>query len=395
MNWFSQVFSVTWFGLRTVPQRLGATLVAVLGIAGVVGVFVGVLSMAQGFRATLTSGDRDDIALVLRESATNEMSSGLGRQEVRVIGDMPGIARNDAGALASAELFVIINIPKRSTGTDANVPFRGVEAAAPAVRGGLNLVEGRMFEPGRNELIAGVGAAREFAGLEVGNTIKLGKTEWNVVGIFESDGGMAESELWTDASIMQQAYQRGDSFQSMWVQLASPDSFQEFKDAVTQNPQLSAQVVRQTEFFAEQSEGTTGFITWVGGVIAFFMALGAMFGALNTMYNAVAARSREIATLRALGFGRLPVLISVLAESVVLALAGGVVGSLVAYVAFDGYGAATMNFQTFSQVAFAFQVTPKLLVAAVIISSAIGFVGGLFPAIRAARLPIAQGLRES
>lgn len=395
MNWFSQVFSVALFGLGTIPQRLGSTLVAVLGIAGVAGVFVGVLSMAQGFRATLTTGDRDDIALVLRESATSEMSSGLSREEVRVISDAPGVLRNDLGPLASAELFVIINIPKRSTGTDANVPFRGVEASAPAVRGGLNMVDGRMFEGGRNELIAGVGAAREFAGLEVGNTLKLGKTEWNVVGIFEANGGMAESELWTDASVMQQAYQRGDSFQSMWVQLASSDSFQDFKDAVTRDPRLTAKVVRQTEFFAEQSEGTTGFITWVGGVIAFFMALGAMFGALNTMYNAVASRGREIATLRALGFGRLPVLISVLAESVILALAGGVLGGLFAFVAFDGYGAATMNFQTFSQVAFAFQVTPSLLVAAVIISTAIGFVGGLFPAIRAARLPIAQGLREN
>jgi putative ABC transport system permease protein len=394
MNWLSQIFSVTWYGLRTIPQRLGATLVAVLGIAGVVGVLVGVLSMAQGFRATLTTGDRDDIALVLRESATSEMSSGLGREQVRTISDSPGVARNEAGPLTSAELFVIINIPKRSSGTDANVPFRGVEAAAPVVRGKFEVIEGRMFERGKNELVAGVGAAREFAGLEVGNTIKLGKTEWNVVGLFKTDGGMAETELWTDATVMQQAYQRGDSFQSLWVQLASPGSFQEFKDAVTRNPQLSAKVVRQKEFFAEQSEGTTGFITTIGVVIAFFMSIGALFGALNTMYNAVASRGREIATLRALGFGRTPVLISVLMESFVLALAGGIIGSAIAYLAFDGYGAATMNFQTFSQVAFAFRVTPELLLIATVLCAGLGLLGGIFPAIRAARLPIAAGLRE-
>jgi putative ABC transport system permease protein len=251
-----------------------------------------------------------------------------------------------------------------------------------------------MFERGRNEVIAGVGAAREFAGLDVGNTIKLGRTEWNVVGIFKCGGALAESELWTDASILQQAYQRGDSFQSVYVQLTSAGSFQEFADALSSNPQLQTKAVRQNEFFSEQSEATSGFITVIGFVIGAMMALGALFGALNTMYNSVAARGREIATLRALGFGRFPVVVSVMMESFALAVAGGVIGGAAAYLAFDGYGAATMNFQTFSQVAFAFRVTAPLLILAMIIAALIGMAGGLFPAIRAARVPIASGLRE-
>ena len=394
MNWLSQIAAVTWFGVCTIPRRKGSAIVATAGIAGVVVVFVGVLSIAQGFRRAVTSTGRDDIAIVLREGANNEMSSGLGRDGARIVKDAPGVARENGAAVASAELFVIIDVPKRSTGTDANVPFRGVEAAAPTVRGDVKITQGRMFEPGRNEVIAGMAAAREFAGLDVGKTIKLGKTEWNVVGVFSAGGGVAESELWTDTTVLQQAYQRGDSYQSVYAQLVSPDKFQEFKDALTSNPQIKVKVVRQAEFYADQSTMTTNFITGIGTVIALMMALGALLGALNTMYNAVASRGREIATLRALGFGAAPVVCSVLIESLALALTGGVIGGLGAYLAFDGYGAATMNFQTFSQIAFAFAVTPKLLLNAIILAARIGLLGGFLPAIRAARMPIAAALRE-
>jgi putative ABC transport system permease protein len=394
LNWLSQIASVTWFGLCTIPRRKGSAIAAIFGIAGVVAVFVGVLSIAQGFRRAVTSTGRDDIAIVLRDGAANEMSSGLGRTETRLVKDAPGVARENGSALASAELFVIIDVPKRSTGTDANVPFRGVEVAAPTVRGNLKITEGRMFEPGRNEVIAGVSAAREFAGLEVGKILKLGKTEWNVVGLFSAGGGAAESELWADITVLQQAYQRGDSYQSVSVKLVSAEKFQEFKDALTSNPQIKVKVMRQAEFYADQSTMTTNFITGLGTVIALMMALGALLGALNTMYNAVASRGREIATLRALGFGASPVVCSVLIESLALALTGGIIGGLGAYLAFDGYGAATMNFQTWSQIAFAFAVTPKLLLTAILWAATIGLLGGFFPAIRAARLPIAAGLRE-
>ena len=395
MNWLSQIASVTWFGLFTIPRRKGSAIAAIFGIAGVVAVFVGVLSIAQGFRRAVTSTGRNDIAIVLRDGAANEMSSGLGRTETRLVKDAPGVARENGSALASAELFVIIDVPKRSTGTDANVPFRGVEAAATTVRGNLKITEGRMFEPGRNEVIAGVSAAREFAGLAVGKTLQLGKTEWNVVGLFSAGGGAAESELWADITVLQQAYQRGDSYQSVSVKLGSAEKFQEFKDALTSNPQIKVKVMRQAEFYADQSTMTTNFITGLGTVIALMMALGALLGALNTMYNAVASRGREIATLRALGFGASPVVCSVLIESLALALTGGIIGGLGAYLAFDGYGAATMNFQTWSQIAFAFAVTPKLLFNAILLAAAIGLLGGLFPAIRAARLPISAALRET
>lgn len=395
IHWLEQIFAVTAFSLRTVPERKGAAVTTMVGIAGVVAVFVGVLSIAEGFRAALTIKGADDAAIVLRSGADAEMTSGLSREETRLIADAPGVARNADGALASAELFVIINLPKRSTGSDANVPFRGVEPAGMAVRGDIKFLEGRKFEPGRNEIIAGVGAARAFQGLEVGRKFRMGQNEWEIVGIFSGGGGAAESEIWTDSRVLQSAYQRGDSFQSVHVRLNSPEAFAQFKDALTTNPQLKVKVMRLSEFLADQSIMLTTFIRTIGFFIAILMALGALFGALNTMYNAVATRTREIATLRALGFGASPIVFSVLFESLVLALIGGAVGAGVAYFAFDGFKAATINWQTFSQIAFAFAVTLPLLVNAIIWAAMIGLVGGLFPAIRAARLPIAAALRET
>jgi len=251
-----------------------------------------------------------------------------------------------------------------------------------------------MFEWGKNEVIVGSGAVQEFAGLEVGSKLKVGRYEWPVVGIFSANGGVAESEIWTDAKVLQEAYNRGDSFQSVYVKLNSPGAFQEFKDSLTSNPQLSVKVVRQSEYYAEQSQTMTRLITTLGFLIAFLMAIGALFGALNTMYSAVSTRTREIATLRALGFGRGAVVVSLMIESLLLALVGGAIGGGLAYLAFNNFHTSTMNFQSFSQVTFAFRVTPELLVRGIVWSALIGLIGGLFPAIRAARLPIAAGLRE-
>lgn len=394
LNWFTQVFSVTLFNLRTIPERKGAVTAAAVGIAGVVAVFVGVLSIAAGFRAAMSVSGASDVAIVLRSGADTEMTSGLSREETRLIADGPGVARNADGPLASAELFVIINLPKRSTGTDANVPFRGVEKAAFAVREDVKIIKGRRFELGKNEVIVGAGAARAFAGLDVGETIRLGLNQWQVVGLFTGGGGAAESEMWTDAVVLQSAYGRRDSFQSVYARLTSAQAFQEFKDALTTNPRLKVKVERQGDFLAEQSSMLTTFIEKFGVFIAGMMALGALFGALNTMYSGIATRTREIATLRALGFGAGPVVLSVMLESLALALMGGAVGAAAAYFAFDGYKAATINWQTFSQIAFAFSVTPALLVSAIVWAVTIGLIGGLFPAIRAARLPIAAALRE-
>lgn len=395
INWLSQIASITAANLKTLPERRGTAIAAAVGIAGVVAVLVGVLSIAEGFRRAMTVSGAPDVALVLRSGADTEMTSGLGRNETRLITDAPGLARNTAGPLASAELFVIINLPKRSTGTDANIPLRGVSPAAYDVRGNIVLTSGRRFQPGRNEVIVGVGAARQFSGLDLGNTLRVGQNNWTVVGIFTAGGGVAESEIWTDASVLQPAYQRGDSYQAVYAKLNSPDSFPQFSDALTTNPQLNVKVVRQSEFYAEQSTAVTSFIRGIGGVVAGLMALGALFGALNTMYSLVSARTREIATLRALGFGASPVVISVMLESLALALAGGLVGALAAYLAFDGFTTSTINWQTFSQVAFAFKVSPALLARAITWSVIIGLLGGFFPALHAARVPIAAALRET
>jgi putative ABC transport system permease protein len=394
MNWLSQVFAVVLYNLRTIPERKGAALTAAVGIAGVVLVLVGVLAIAAGFKKALTSTGSNDVVIVLRDGADTEMNSGLSRDETRLIADAPGVARGSAGPLASAEMFVIINLPKRSTGTDANVPLRGVSAASFDVRGNIQIVEGRKFETGKNEIIAGIGAARAFAGLDLGSEIEIGANRWKVAGLFSGGGGSAESEIWSDADVLMPAYHR-DGFQSVYARLSSPASFTEFKDALTTNPQLKVKVVTLDEFFSEQSTMVTKFITTIGVSIAVLMAIGALFAALNTMYGAVAARTREIATLRALGFSAGPIVTSVLAESVVIALAGGALGAIAAWLAFDGYQASTINWQSFSQVTFAFAVTPALLVTAIVSAAILGVLGGLFPAIRAARLPIAAGLRES
>ena len=395
VNWFSQILSVTKFSIGSIPQRGGASIASAIGIAGVVAVLVGVLAIAEGFRRAMTQSGSPDTAIVLRSGADSEMTSSLTREDVRVIGDAPGVAHVGSGPLASAELFVMANLAKRSTGTDANVPIRGVETAAVDVRSQFHIEQGRRFESGRNEVMVGVGAAREFAGMDLGGELKAGPNTWKIVGIFSTGGGVAESEIWTDAAVLQPTYHRNDSYQSVYVKLTSPEAYTEFKDALTSNPQLEVKVSRSSEYYAEQSTALTGFITTIGVFIAGMMALGALFGALNTMYSAVATRTREIATLRALGFGAGPVVVSVMAESLVLALIGGTVGALAAYLAFDGYQAATLNWQTFSQVTFGFKVTPGLLVQAMIWACVLGFLGGLFPALRAVRMPIAVGLRES
>ncbi|MGH9318527.1 MAG: ABC transporter permease [Vicinamibacteria bacterium] len=395
MNWLAQIAALTHFNVRTLRQRVGSSASAIFGIAGVVGVLVGVLSIAEGFRRALNVSGKSDTAIVMRSGADTEMSSILDNDSARIVSDVEGIARGSNGALASSELFVIINLPKRSTGTDANVPLRGVEPAAFDLRGDIELVEGRSFEWGKNEVIAGLGASREFSGLSLGSTIPVGRQNWKVVGIFTAGGGIAESEIWTDATLLQGAYQRGTTVQAVYARLESPERFQDFKDRITTDPRLNVKVVRQTDYYAEQSTAVTSIITGLGTLIAALMGVGAVFGALNTMYSAVSSRTREIATLRALGFGSGAVVLSVLLEALLLAFAGGIIGSILTYVAFDGFRAATMNWQSFSQVTFAFDVTAKLLLWGIFYAVLIGLVGGLFPAIRAARLPISAALRES
>ena len=392
-TWISQTLAVTALNLRTIPQRLGSSGVAIIGIAGVVVVFVSVLSIAAGFTAAMEGAGSPTRALVMRTGADSEMTSGIGGPDATLIKEAPGLRRDGQTPLASAELFVIIDLPKKSTGTAANVPMRGVEPTAFQVRD-VKIVEGRQFTFGTNEVIVGRGARGQFAGLELGSTVQSGKATWQVVGVFSAGGGVSETEIWVDARTLQSIYHRGNSYQTVLARLDSPESFDTFRDWLTTNPQLRVQVRRETEYYASQSRALSSLIRGVGFTIAGLMGLGAIFGALLTMYTAVSTRSREIATLRALGFNSTSVVVSVLVESMALGAIGGLIGGLSAYFAFNGYQTSTMNFQTFSQVAFAFLVTPQLLATGLFYALIIGLVGGLLPAIRAARQPIPSALRE-
>jgi len=392
--WLWQVVVVALLNLRTIRQRLGTSAVAVIGIAGVVAVFVAMLSMAEGFRKTMATTGSPDTAIIMRSGSDSEMVSILSRDDVRIIEDAAGVRRGANGPIASGELFVIVDLPKRSSNTTANVPLRGVSPGAFEVRPNVRIVQGRAFQSGRNELIVGRGAASQFTGVELGRTIRWGQNEWKVVGIFDAGGTMSDSEIWCDVGVLQPAYRRGTSYQTVYAKLDSAEAFTKFKDALTTDPRLNLKVQRETDYFAEQSQMVSSLITTLGSIIAFLMGIGAIFGAVNTMYSAVSSRTREIATLRALGFGGGAVVVSVLAEAVMLGLIGGAIGGAVAYVGFNGFQTSTINWQTFSQVAFAFAVTPGLIAAGLFYALVMGVLGGLLPAIRAARLPIVSALRE-
>lgn len=393
-GWLTQIVAVTALNLRTLPQRLASSAVAVIGIAGVVVVLVSVLSIAAGFTAAMRDSGSPSRALVMRSGADSEMTSGISGPAVDLIKQAPGVSRDGTTPLASAELYVIIDLPKRSTGSPANVPMRGVEPSVWEVRREASIIEGRALQFGTSEIVVGRGASGQFAGLRVGDEVVSGQNRWTVVGLFEADGGVAETEIWADARVLQAAYRRGNTFQSVLAQLETTDSFQAFSDWLTTNPQLNVQVRRETEYYAQQSRALSSLIRGVGFGIAALMGIGAVFGAILTMYTAVSTRAREIATLRALGFNAVAVVVSVMAESLALAALGGVIGGLVAYAAFNGYQTSTINFQTFSQVAFAFRVTPDLLGLGLTYALVLGLAGGLLPAIRAARLPIPAALRE-
>lgn len=394
LNWLSQIASITKFNLQTLPQRKGSSAAAIFGIAGVVAVMVGVLSIAQGIQQTMENSASSENVIVLRSGANTEMMSGIMGDDTKIISEAPGLARNENGAIASAELFVIINLPMRSTGTDANVPLRGVGRNAMDVREKFRIVDGRMFEWGLSEVIVGLGAQLEFSGLEVGSTITVAQEEWPVVGVFEVGGGLAETEIWVDGAVLQPVYKRGNSYQVVYARLESENAFQDFKDALTSDPRLNVKPMREADYYEAQSAMLYNLITGLGTLIAAIMGCGAIFGALNTMYTAISSRSREIATLRALGFHSSPVVISVLMESLLLAFIGGLIGAGLAWWAFDGFRAATLNFTSFSQVAFAFDVSPPLLTRGIVFAMLIGLIGGLFPAVRAARQAVSTALRE-
>jgi putative ABC transport system permease protein len=394
MSWLRQTFSITAMNVLSIRQRWAASVVSIIGVAAVVGVFSGVLSMANGFERTMISAGSDDTVVIVRAGSTGELASGLSNETVQVIASAPGIRRVDDTAMISAELYVVVDVAKKSTNESANVPLRGVQPSAFDVRDNVEIVDGRMFDLGKNEFVVGRGAQNQFSGLEVGSIVPFGLVEWTVVGVFADGGSASESELWADVRVVQDTYRRGNSYQSVRAKLTSGESLGVLTAALEEDPRVDVDVSTERDFYSRQAESLSTFIRVVGYPLTVLMAFGAIFGALNTMYSSVSARSKEIATLRSIGFGPMPILVSVMAESSLLAIVGGVLGGGLSYLFLNGYTVSTLNGASFSQVVFDFAVSPDLLIQGLVAAVIIGLVGGLFPAIRAVRIPVAVALRE-
>ena len=388
-----QAWSVTEVGLATIPQRLGSTSVVIVGIAGVVGVLVALLAMALGFERTLKQTGSDDTVIMLRAGSHTELNSVLSHETAQLLVQQPQVLRDARGQpIASPELVVVAALPKKSNGLDANVELRGVGEHAWAVHPNVAITLGRKFTPGLRELIAGKGARAQFTGLDPGSTLKLNGQQWTVVGVFDS-GDAHESEIWDDTDIVGSTYRRGSSTTSVVARLTDARAYDALKAGLASDPRLQVDMKTTRAYYSDQSAQLSRLLRILGTVVGAIMAMGAIFGALNTMYAAVAARAREIATLRAIGFRGVPVVVSVLLETMLFALLGGVIGAAIAWLLFDNYTASTLG-ANFSQVVFAFSVSPALLWSGLKWALAIGFIGGLFPAVRAARIPVTAGLRE-
>jgi len=389
---FSQIFTVIMMNIRSLPRRLWMSFAATLAISVVVAVLLSFLSMSNGFKKTLEGAGSDKTAIVTRSGSKSELNSVLSNDVVNIITTAPGIAKNaDGNPIYSAELYVIVDGIKRTTNTKANLPLRGIAAVGIDLRSNFEMIEGRMFETGRNEIIVGTAILREFSGFELGTTVKFGKSEWTVVGIFSTGGSAFESELWADARTLQSQFRRGNSFQTIRVLLEDPGNIEGMLEAVKQDPRLILDVQTEIDYFKEQGEALSGMVN-LGWILSIVMSLGALAGALNTMYTSVADREREIATLRAIGFSNISAFFGTLTESLILSLIGGVIGTLAAYIFMDGLTTSTLG-GNFTQVVFSFHMSADLFKSGLILALAIGLIGGFFPALRAARLPVVLAFR--
>jgi len=389
-----QIAAVTLINVKSIPQRFWLSLSTVVAIGLVVTVLLAFLAMAYGFQRTLAGTGATDVAIVLRGGSQAEVNSTVSRDQVRLIEDGPGIARGaDRKPLVSAELYLVVDGVKRTTHTKANVPLRGMGPQGPAIRKAISLVAGRMFAPGSNEIVVGKGLIGEFEGFEPDSTVKFGTSTWTVVGVFAAGGSVFESEIWADLPVVQSLFNRNNYFQTVRAKLTSPAALGPLRDYVDNDPRLKLDVKSEADYFAEQASQTSDLIQKLGWPLAIAMALGALAGALNTMYSSVAARTVEIATLRAIGFGGTPAFIGTVVESLILAIIGGVIGALATYLVFDGFTTTTMG-ANFAQVVFSFKLNGGLIFQGVMLAVIVGFVGGVFPAIRAARLPIVAGLQS-
>jgi putative ABC transport system permease protein len=393
MSAITQIAAVSAMNLRSLPQRIGTSSVVVIGIAGVVAVLISVLAMSTGFIRTLQKTGPETRAIVVRTGSSTELVSVLMNDAALAVVDSPGIKKgSDGRPLASPETLLIMNLSKKD-GEDASAPFRGLTPDGFAVHPEIKITTGRVFHAGVTEMIVGKSAQRLYKGLDVGSQIKLRGATWTVVGAFEGGGSGHDSELIADKQTLNSAYQRGNGGQSVWVVLDPQGGFQTFKDSITTNPQLQVDVSTEKDFGTQQSAQISSILKIVAYVVGGIMAIGAIFGALNTMYSAVSTRSREIATLRAIGFGPVPVIVSVFVEALLLALIGGAGGALIAWLLFNGHSVDTLGGGFGGQLIFDLAVTPGLVTLGIIWACLIGVIGGLFPAIRAARLPVATALR--
>ena len=389
---FSQTMAVIYMNLLSLPRRLWMSLAMILASAVVVAILLAFLAMAKGFESTVTSAGSQAIAIFLREGSAAELNSVLSKEQVDLIETAPGIASGDNGALVSAELYVIVDGIKKSSKTEANIPLRGTSNKGIAMRQNFKLTQGRMFSSGTNEMIVGEGIIRSFDGFNLNQKIRFGKTEWQVVGVFSTNGSVFESELWADVKVVQSLYNRGSSVQSIRAELISPDGLIKLKDYIKNEPRLNLDVQYESEYFATQSK-SLNYMALFGRIISAIMALGALAGALNTMYTSVADRSKEIATLRTIGFSNTSAFIGTQVESLSLSVIGGLLGALLAYLVFDGMNASTLG-ASFTQVVFNFKLTGSLIFQGMMMALIIGFISGLFPAWRAARMPVLMAFKS-
>ena len=383
----SQITVVVAMNIRSLPHRLWMSLATLFAVAIVVAVLLAFMAMGNGFKATVQSSGSESVAILMRESSQTELNSGLSGEQVSIIESAPGIAHNEDGPMLSAELYVIVDGIKKSSQTEVNLPFRGLDQRGIDIRQNIQLVEGRMFEPGKNEIVVGTSVLREFSGFELGKTVRLGNAEWNVVGIFDAGGSVFGSELWADARTLQSQFNRGNSYQTIRVRLETPGNIDSIKEYIEADPRLNLDIKTEQAYYSEQASQTSDFIFKLGWPLAITMALGALAGALNTMYTSVEQRTKEIATLRAIGFNGFSAFCGTMVESIILAVVGGIIGTIAAYLFFDGISASTLG-SSFTQIVFDFKIAADSFIKGIFLALGIGIIGGFFPALRAARLPV-------
>jgi putative ABC transport system permease protein len=393
MNFMPQIWAVVAMNLRSLPQRLGPSFVIMIGSAGVVAVLVAIIAMAAGMTKTLQGAGRDDRAIILRNGSASESGSALTHNAARIVLDAPGVRHDSEGRpLVTAEPLRLLKLFRRDNASEVTAILRGLGAQAPLVRPEFKIVEGRLFRPSVNELIVGKAAKAQYRGTEIGSHITTRTATWVVVGTFTTNNDAHESELMADADTVMSS-DGGSTYASITVTLDAPSSLRTLADSLAANPSLHVAVTRERDYYSRQSTTVSRLLSVLVYVVGSIMGVGAIFGALNAMYSAVSTRTTEIATLRAIGFGSAPIVVSVLIEALLLAAAGGALGACAAWLFFNGRSVSTTQGTAYAQLIFDISVTLKSAIIGVVASGVIGFVGGLFPAIRAARLPIARALR--